>query len=396
MPFSARRYFGEGIAMKKALFLMLLIFALMPAQAQDEAEPLLEMLGHFPQILDDDTLFLAYTDIELSLGAWLEVPEVNSIEGYEALDEEDRFAYLKALPVTLPPSLRDIFEMELLEDTLDDFGLDFYSIEQSLFTDNPPYREGYFAIRGDFDNQAFIDQRLERGYSQANEEWITLCPSARCEGEYAQSPGDTAFERRGAFLLGENLIIQLADPEYLAETQGILRGEARSYLDFADYDAVARLLTNSDSLSQAVFLRPALIAMITDAMGVDEGIDSLPAYRLFTLAEFVSTEDEVTEVNIILSYDNVEDAETAAQNLETNLNNSNVFSPTVMEELEAELDVVQVFADAESGLFLVQAVLRSPFQVVPSERVVNKSSLFNQVYVSTLLGFDAAWLAMED
>jgi hypothetical protein len=381
--------------MKKVFFLILLIFALMPAKAQDEPDPLLEMLAQMPQSIDEAIPFIAYADIELALSAWEDLPEVNSLEDYEELSNTEREIYTYSMPRTIPRILTNVAYGQTFGEFSDSFGLNFFNIEQSLHRTDRSF-EPYIAFRGVFDNEAIINSHLETGYSQRGEEWTVLCPETGCDEEYLARAISSPFDWDAAFILGENLLIQALSPDYLAASEAVLSRDAPSMLEIADYAASARLLTSSGDLSQVIFIQAQYIAEVNELMGVDSrSVEALPAYRLVSIAELVFPEDEVTEVNIILSYENAEDAEIAAENLEENLDNPDVFNAIFWERLDGNLDRVEVREDVESGLFLVQAVMSSPFQDAP-DSIIGDSSLFNLVYKVNLDFLQMGYLLVED
>jgi hypothetical protein len=370
--------------MKRVFLLMLLIFGLMPAKAQ-EPEPIGNMLVHLPKVTEDNPI-IVYADIELALSAWLNVPEVNSIEDYEALSEEEREVYILSLPMVLPPFMRLVLYSDRVDNFSESYGIDYFSIDRVMGLFNQSFHTPFFALIGDFDEEAIIDRRLEAGYGQhGDDDWIVLCPEADCESDFM--PNNDEF-LSGGFIVRDNLFINAMSPEYLREIEEIMYGAAAARLDVPEYFAPRRLLLNSGDISQLIYIEPE-VTEFHEPMGEDvSAVEVLPPYGLVTFAELVFAEEASTEVHIILSYENAEDAEIAAENIEANLNNPDVFNLSLFESLDGEIESIGVSQEPLSDLFLLQVILSSPFQQDGSQ--VSSSSMFRLIYSSSLL---FAWQA---
>jgi hypothetical protein len=378
------------------VFTILILFFSMenPGQAQDDESPLLEMLSYMPPPSTETGSIISYADMELALSARLEVPEVNSIEDFEALSESERNIYKQSLPMILPIYMSRIVNEELFRAVSEGFGLNFFGIEQSLHPITyGVFREPYVSLRGNFDADTFINPRLELGYSQHRvEDWIIICPEINCEEE-EQRNGQWLLNEK--YILGTDLLIMMQSIDYLTRTEAILTGDAPSLLDMPDYAASASLLTEAGSVSQAIFLEPDTILTANEFRGVDiADVAVLPPYELVSVAELVFPEGRYTEVHIVLSYENADDAAIASANLEHNLNDPNAFNAANWESLDAHIEEVEVIEDKVTDLFLVRAVLSSPMGLDGTS--LRESSLFRMIF-TTSFGFStASWLRVEE
>lgn len=108
-----------------------------PAAAQDDANPLLELLALVPQAATQDNALVTYGDI----AAWhaaTGIPRVDNVAGVEALTDLER-AWLLFIMTrqTVPPSSLGI-QYLFQEDMRPAYGFDLFAVDRFIATDMPP------------------------------------------------------------------------------------------------------------------------------------------------------------------------------------------------------------------------------------------------------------------
>lgn len=108
-----------------------------PAAAQDEANPLLELLALVPQAATRGNPLVTYGD----LAAWhaaTGIPRVDGVAAVEALPEMERAWLLFVMPrQTVPPASLGI-EYLFREDMRPAYGFDLFAVDRFVATDAPP------------------------------------------------------------------------------------------------------------------------------------------------------------------------------------------------------------------------------------------------------------------
>ncbi len=108
-----------------------------PAAAQDDANPLLELLALVPQAAAQDNALVTYGD----LAAWhaaTGIPRVDDVAGVEALTDLERAWLLYVMPrQTAPPSSLGI-QYLFQEDMRPAYGFDLFAVDRFVATDTPP------------------------------------------------------------------------------------------------------------------------------------------------------------------------------------------------------------------------------------------------------------------
>lgn len=108
-----------------------------PAAAQDDANPLLDLLALVPQAATQDSALVTYGDI----AAWhaaTGIPRVDDVAGVEALTDLERAWLLYVMPrQTAPPSSLGI-QYLFQEDMRPAYGFDLFAVDRFVATDTPP------------------------------------------------------------------------------------------------------------------------------------------------------------------------------------------------------------------------------------------------------------------
>jgi hypothetical protein len=313
---------NRHILFLELLFLALLFLLMGCIDLTNEPDsPLLQMLRAVPDNRDNRA-FVTYGDAVLWHESW-DVPRIEDVDDLEDLDDEALQLWLFVLAnQTVPPQALGL-QYLMSEDMVEFYGFDFFTADRYLGAGNPP--DELTVVTGNFDlhkiDEALNDLDYDDNELREGVTLYTVLDDYEIDLELPTPIGRLGELNRivlqeGQMIIGraDDIVLDavnaqaeedsLADNEAFAAAAAALAGPELSELgnlvgvifmerdDFADQD------------SYADFMDEALL----DEMDYD---DELPKFELATFATFV--EEEKTTLALLLTLDDAEEAEEAAE-----------------------------------------------------------------------------------
>lgn len=325
--------------MQKGLLLLalLLLTGAFSASAQDDDNPLLDMLARVPNGIAARE-WLTYIDYDAVINARPGAPLVQSWEEFEALSAlngDEIKLYMNALgairsgPAFFARYFQQSGEMSEV------VGFSLFDIQRGIEYGQPPGQ--VVILEGDFDSDTIIAAHEARGYMQITEgDFTLLCPAAGCDTG-AQSnladrnlgnPFGGDLGRSQPVLLGNGLVASSTDDQALSTVAAASANEAKTLADQPDYRAAAEAVNSVGAVLQTYFISPldvssgSVAALFMNPNMTQEQVealreqlferfDPLPQYQLITLAHTVNGNEE--QAIVALTYANAGAAQTAAE-----------------------------------------------------------------------------------
>ncbi len=333
--------------MIRKITLMFLLSALlvMPLQAQDsEANPLLRLLALIPNSPDARQTMISYADYRA-------LESIRGIDTPTKQDFDDRtdlggqwIAATMGLSGGMP--LQNLFLF--FEDMPDLVGFSFFDIDRTMVFGEPPSMGNI--LEGDFDAERIGAALSARDFTENDFDGVPVwCGANGCENGVEtdlanRNPGNPFGGDLGRSepvgVVSDSLLVNSASDGVVRTLINTYQGEFRSLADTDDYAAIAEALADTGTIAQALFLNPQELSLSDPAilLGANASPEQIEAIReqLLTdepnkLAPYsaiafadVGTENEQLAV-IALAYADAENAEAAAQEVTTRLENFTSF-----------------------------------------------------------------------
>lgn len=325
--------------MQKGLLLLalLLLTGVFSASAQDDDNPLLDMLARVPNSTAARE-WLTYIDYDAVISARPGAPLVQSWEEFETLSAsngDEIKLYMNALGAVRsgPAFFARYFQQS--SEMPEVAGISLFDIQRGIEYGQPPGQ--VVILEGDFDSDAIIAAHEARGYTQINEgDFTLLCPAAGCDtgaqsnlaNRNTANPFGGDLGRSQPVLLGNGLVASSTDDQALNTVAAAIAAEAKTLADQPDYRAAAEAVNSVGKVLQTYFISPldvssgSMAALFMNPNMTQEQVealreqlldhfDPLPQYQLITLAHTVSGDEE--QAIVALTYANAGAAQSAAE-----------------------------------------------------------------------------------
>lgn len=390
--------------MNIALGLGLLLGAIgWPAAAQDEVQPLLDMLRFVPAPTIASDSLVTYVDYRAVEAARPGAGMPHSYEAWTALDDDSLEQWLAAFKgvISSSPGFLEPFP-SMGGDWPALLGFDFFDADRELRFGAPP--EDGLIVSGRFEPAAIAAAHEARGFVSTDEVDRTLiCSAAGCEEGLAvdltaREPADPfggTFGRHQPLLVSTDTLLSSAAIDTVRSMQAAATG-AGSLAEAADVRTALAALPAGPRLLQATFVSPRAVSGDGSATEEPSSVPTLRPYELALFADTTTTTQQVAHV--VLVYASSADAHAAAEILPARIDGivSLAESGTLREQLEQRgltaLDI-RVFEPSDGSGAAVDVALHAPLAGAEATSADEASSSLYRLLMTMLFRRDARWLA---
>lgn len=347
--------------MKKLVLLIVMLLFALPAVAQENVSPLLDLLALVPDNSTSRGDIISYQDLRAVENA-IDLPRPES--GVAFLASRPSLMFTQRW-LGMPPQVS--YARNLMEEMPATVGFDFFDINRTLTFAAPP--ETTVIWSGDFDLDAIAEAHEARGFQASEINGVpALCGADGCDSGTAVSPSniergnlfDPALGRQVPFLTLPETLVSSPRLELLEAVADASQGNDSSLLDARDYRTLAEAITDpaaySGELVSALLLPTDLVlealdftdaaslmpllgqfatpeqleALVNNPPDFIADYGTLPVYRLAAIADRQDGEWQVAVVALV--YNSAEDAEIAAPELAQRLETFSGFLRTQDDE----------------------------------------------------------------
>ncbi len=323
--------------MRKRILLLalILIVGIVPTSAQDQSNPLLDLLARVPDAPAAHE-YLSYADYQAIFASYPGATRPTSYQSFADLTANNGSADGRAvmgalMSITSGPQLfQNVLRGDAVATTM---GFDLFSVDRGVEYGNPP--ASVTLIEGDFDADTVIAAHEARGFIVSETNGLPLlCGAAGCDAGMDVNLKDVnpanifggKFGRSQPTLVGDNLIASSASIDAINLTASAISGDSDSLADQPDFRAAAEAITANGTLTQAYLITPETIPQsVMDTVlfpsltakqrqdmiaQIEASFVPMPPYTLVAIADAVN--DGVESAMVALVYADPADADAAA------------------------------------------------------------------------------------
>lgn len=404
--------------MRKTLVLMIvvLLIGIMPAAAQDDDTPFMQMLARIPDT-DSTRAWLTYIDYQALIAARQGTFPVTSWAEFELANDfrlEPAHQVMQALiGIQSGPSFfTEVFATA--KEMPETVGFDVFQIGRAAEFGLPPAFGTI--LEGDFDSDTVIATHTARDYTVSDAGDLTLlCGANGCDSGMNvdianRSPANPFGGRLGRsqpVLVGDQLVASSPSIDVLDQTADTINGDGDSIAADPDYSAAAEAISAGDTVLQAYFINPgdipplseALLGSVSDPAAVKtlraelaRSFVPLPPYNLIAISDSANDSEQIASLALV--YTDEADAEAAAALFPAQVMDFNSFAiRRSFGDLLTERGVTSVEASvfpASGGRSVMLLTLHGALPDADTP-----SSMVFRLLVQAYFMRDLAWLATE-
>ncbi len=381
----------SGLRMFPIVVIMLISFGFMPAAAQSDIPPLLEMLSHVPNTPASrgETYFTDHRAIET---AYPPAQMSTDWTAFKQLDAENA-----SRPGMMPMALWWHVFMNTSTSQLSTFfaqdgdmpnaiGIDFFSIDRELYYGI--LNQKTLQLEGRFDLDGVRKALTARGYKLSDSGVELWCSPSGCDSGHQvnladQNPANPFggnLGRQQSVLMENGLLLSSPSTAMMDDHIAVAEGSLQSLADEPDYRAVVTALSQRGTILQAYFgdgdVLPALsqLETLTPLPQTPEqtrtllqsllpDYETLPPYELVVFADTVTDTEQAAQVVLVYS-----DATSVKQAVDIIPKRIASFQSLVdgrpwtdiLKNRGVETVKAEVSKDAETGKYLAVFTLATP------------------------------------
>jgi hypothetical protein len=416
----------QTLSARFLVFLLLILACGTVAAQEEQASPLLQILAVIP---DDAAVgeSFSYVDFRAVTESRAGAATITTTEQYEELSasEPPEFGLFLAAYFGISSGPADFLQylITLVEGMLELTGIDPFTVERAVAYGIPPGEVSI--LQGDFDETKIAAAHSLRDYVENTVAGFSLwCGNEECDGTRLDlasrdpaNPFGGALGRRQAVLVGDGFVASSASTERLEQLAQAAAGNVDTLADNPDYRAAAEAISREGMLRQMWFIEPAQIPPLSEAAMAElfgsrlsasevedlfaeltETMIPMPAYSLLAFADTATESEQIALVALV--YDDVEDAESAAEPLIQRIDGYVSFvSEQPMREMLEDRGLSQITTEVYEGDKRAVLLVQLHGALAPSEPEENSdrltsSSLIFRLLANMYMQRDIAWLAI--
>lgn len=375
-----------------------------PAAAQDNANPLLDMLRLVPD--NDQTRagipLVSYADYRaIESGRGIDTPPTKA----DFDNRTDTASLWIAATNGVMSGMRLDYFMQYLEGMQQAVGFSWFGVDRALTFGQPPSMGNL--LMGDFDADAIAGAFEARDFTMENQgDVVVWCGPSGCDEGLKQNlknrdpanPFGGVFGREEPVAILPDIIANSADYTVLSAMLEAYQGAQPSLADNPNAQAAANVIAGKGMLRQAQFFNGADVGSYGEMVATEgEQPELLPTYALAFFADTYDGEEQSALVGLV--YDDAESAQSAATLLVDHLQMAGSMAAgrpymELIEDRGGKITGATVEADAATGKYVALLDIRYP---APSnEKQDGKyvaSSLVFKLLIDSIYRRDATWLA---
>ena len=410
--------------MRKRILLLalILIVGIVPTSAQDQSNPLLDLLARVPDAPAAHE-YLSYADYQAIFASYPGATRPTSYQDFTDLTA-DRDGASQAVMGALMSINSGPQLFQNLTSSGDEvaatMGFDLFNIDRALEYGNPP--ASVTLIEGDFDPAVVIAAHEARGFTASETNGLTLlCGADGCDqGLHVNRENVNQANifggqlgRSQPTLVGDHLIASSASIDAINLTASAISGDSDSLADQPDYRAAAEAITANGTLTQAYLITPETIPQsVMDTMlfpsltakqrqamiaQIEASFVPMPPYTLVAIADTVN--DGVESAMLALVYADPADADAAAALFPERLT---TFQSQQTKQTWGDLFAAQQVASVEAQVFtpsvdraVMVLTINTPL-VSPDNTDGHRTPISDPIYRALINSYfqqDLGWLA---
>ncbi|MBZ0287093.1 MAG: hypothetical protein K8I30_05720, partial [Anaerolineae bacterium] len=357
--------------MRLTCFVGVCLLLCFPAAAQDNTNPLLDMLKLVP---DDEQAragipLVSYADYRaIEAGRGIETPPTKA----DFDSRSDKSSLWIAATNGLMSGMRLDYFMQYLEGMEEAVGFSWFDVDRALTFGLPPGMGNLLV--GDFDAEAIAAAFEARDYTLDNQDDVPVwCGPSGCDEGLKQNltnrnpanPFGGVFGREEPVALLPGVVANSASYAVLSAILAAHQGDLASLADDPNILAAANVIAAKGTLRQAQLFNGVDVGSYGDMAATDEAEqpEFLPRYSLAFFADAFDGEEQIALIGLV--YDDEAPANTAATLLVDHLQmaESMAAGRPFMELIEDRGGIIAgagVETDAETGKFVAVLDIRYP------------------------------------
>ena len=387
-------------------FIVVSLLLCLPAAAQENANPLLDMLKLVPD--NEQTRagvpLVSYADYRaIEAGRGIETPPTKA----DFDNRTDTAGLWIAATNGVSSGMQLSYFIQYLEGMEQAVGFSWFDIDRALVFGQPPSMGNI--LTGDFDADAIASAFKAREFTAENQDDVMVwCGPKGCDNGLRQNlanrnpanPFGGQFGREEPVAILPDAIANSADYAVLSAILKANQGEQPSLADDPNVQAAANVIAGKGTLRQAQFFNGADVGSYGDMVATEgEQPEFLPMYSLAFFADTYDGEEQIALVGLV--YDDEESAKIASALLVDHLQMAESMRMQrpfleIIEERGGQITGATVETDAATGKFIALLDIRYPMpRNIKQDTGYPASSLIFKLLIDSVYTRDASWLAAD-